>query len=111
MCNAHAQAPKVSPIGGVANVSAPPSKHDFTIGDIVQILSIDDRLVANLSESERQGILSCIGKEMTISEIDKWGGIWVGFGRTDVQGDDAAYFGQSFIVDPKRIKLVRGAGQ
>jgi hypothetical protein len=49
--------------------------HEFAVGDIVRVLSIPDWLVADLPESERYGILACVGKEMAIRGIDKHGGI------------------------------------
>jgi hypothetical protein len=81
--------------------------HKFAVGDVVRILSIPDWLVADLPDSERAGILDCVGKEMTISEIDKSGGIWVGFGQTVEEDDSAVYRGQSFVIEPGRIELVR----
>ena len=79
------------------------------VGDLVKILSIPDWLVADLPASEKAGILSCVGTEMVISEIDQWGGIWVGFGGVAEGEDSATYTGQSFLVEPNRIELVRPA--
>jgi hypothetical protein len=81
--------------------------HKFAVGDIVRILSIPDWLVGDLPESERAGILACVGKEIEISEIDSRGGIWVGFGETVDEEDSATYRGQSFVIEPDRIQLVR----
>jgi hypothetical protein len=79
----------------------------FAVGDIVRVLSIPDWLVADLPESERRGILACVGKEMVISEIDKSGDIWLGFGQTVDEEDSATYKGQSFVIEPDRIQLVK----
>ena len=43
---------------------------------------------------------------MTISEIDDWGGIWVGFGNTTEEFKCSRYVGQSFLVEADRIELV-----
>lgn len=85
--------------------------HKFAVGDVVRILSIPDWLVADLPDGERAGILACVGKEMTISEIDKSGGIWVGFGQTVEEEDSATYRGQSFVIEPGRIQLVKAASR
>ena len=78
----------------------------FVVGDVIRILSIGDWLVADLLPDEQAGIRACVGKEMQITEIDKWGAIWVGFGQTIERADGAIYKGQSFIVEPDRIELV-----
>jgi hypothetical protein len=51
------------------------------------------------------------GRKMTISEIDKFGGIWVGFGQTVEEEDSAIYTGQSFVIEPDRIQLVKPASR
>jgi hypothetical protein len=79
----------------------------FNVGDIVKLLSVPDWLVADLPEAERAAILACVGKEMVISDIDQFGGIWLGFGQTAVDGNDAVYSGQTFITEADRILLVR----
>ena len=83
-----------------------PDQTQFEVGDVIRLISVGDWLLNGLSEEERDGILSCVGKEMTIAEIDKWGGIWVGFGTTTEEGEEARYVGQSFIVEPDRIELI-----
>lgn len=83
-----------------------PTYTKFAVGDFVRILSIGDWLFVNLLPDEQERIRACVGKEMQISEIDKWGGIWVGLGQTIEEADCAAYYGQTFIVEPHRIELV-----
>ena len=79
----------------------------FAAGDVIRILSIGDWLLTDLLPEEQEGIRACVGKEMTITEIDQWGAIWVGFGETVDRPDGAIYKGQSFIVEPDRIELVK----
>ena len=80
--------------------------HKYRVGDVVRILSLGEWLTKDLPMAEREGILACIGKSMAVTEIDKWGAIWVGFGKGTDDGDDATYVGQSFIVEIERIELV-----
>jgi hypothetical protein len=83
--------------------------HKFVVGDVVRLLSVPDWLVADLPDAERAAILACVGREMTICEIDKFGGLWLGFGQTIESEDGAIYSGQSFVIEPDRIQLVKGA--
>lgn len=78
----------------------------FAVGDVVRLVSVGEWLLKDLLPAEQMGILSCVGELMTITEIDPWGSIWVGFGRTMEDGEDARYVGQWFIVEPDRIELV-----
>ena len=79
----------------------------FSVGDIVRVISIGDWLFTGLLPEEQTRIRACVGREMEISEIDKWGAIWVGFGETTESAEGAHYRGQSFIVEPQRIVLVK----
>jgi hypothetical protein len=86
-------------------------KHQFNVGDVIRILSVGDWLLNGLSKEEQESILACVGTEMTISEIDQWGGIWVGIGQTVDEAEWATYIGQSFLVEPQRIELIRKKSQ
>ena len=88
-------------------MSKPSTNAEFAVGDFVRIVSIGDWLFTGLLPEEQAGIRACVGKEMQITEIDEWGGIWVGFGRTTEEGGCTRYTGQSFIVEPDRIELVK----
>ncbi len=80
----------------------------YEVGDVIRILSVGDWLLTDLLQLEQKGIRACVGKEMSITEIDKWGGIWVGFGETiDELDGTSTYQGQSFIVEPDRIELLQ----
>jgi hypothetical protein len=80
----------------------------YVVGDVIRVLSVGDWLLTDLLPKEQEGIRACVGKEMAITEIDKWGGIWVGFGTTvDELDGTSSYQGQSFIVEPDRIELVK----
>jgi hypothetical protein len=73
---------------------------DYKKGDRVKLMSVPDWLVGDLPANEKQHILECVGKVMTISEVDKYGYYWVGFGEYKTIGDDANYYGHSFCVPP-----------
>ena len=81
----------------------------YRVGDVVRLNSIGDWLLTGLLPDEQAGIRKCVGTEMTITEVDKWGGIWVGFGQTTNDLEGSTYEGQSFIVEPDRIELVQRA--
>ena len=79
----------------------------FCVGDIVRVLNVPDWLVADLPESEKSAILACVGKEMTISDVDEYDALWVGFGQTTESEEGAEYVGQSFVVEAEQLELVR----
>jgi hypothetical protein len=82
---------------------------EFVVGDVVKLLSVPDWLVADLPEAERAAILARVGTEMVVSDIDPSGGIWLGFGQTTFDDEDAVYSGQTFIIEASRIELVKAA--
>jgi len=79
----------------------------FKVGDVIRILSMGDWLLNDLLEAEKKAILACVGTQMTIDEIDQWGGIWVAFDHTTNDEHDASFSSQRFLVEPKRIEWVR----
>lgn len=68
------------------------------IGDEVKLLGVPDWLIHDLPEEEKREIISYIGKTTTVTDIDKYGYFWLGFGDTKGDEDAAYYSGHSFCV-------------
>jgi hypothetical protein len=79
-----------------------------TVGARARLLRVADWLVHDLPIIEREEILNQVGKYVYIQEIDKWGGVWVGFGSTSEssQSNESTYRGHSFLVEMSDIEQV-----
>jgi len=73
-------------------------------GDDVVLVRIPDWLVHDLPESEKQELISCVGRKMKIEKIDRHGYCWIGFGTAIDVGDDTHYSGHSFCVPADCLK-------
>jgi hypothetical protein len=52
--------------------------HIINEGDTIRIKTIPNHLLADyLSDEEKSNVQSCEGKEMVITEIDRYGLVWV----------------------------------
>lgn len=72
--------------------------NDLHVGDEVTLISVPEWLLKDLPEEEQKEILSFVGKGAQITEIDRYGYYWVGFGATFASGEEAVYSGHSFAV-------------
>jgi len=68
------------------------------VGDRVRLLGLPDWLTHDLPTSERAEMLAFVGQTAVVTEIDRYGYIWMGFGNTEQFGDTAHYQGHSFGV-------------
>ncbi|MFZ6653900.1 hypothetical protein [Undibacterium sp. TJN19] len=75
------------------------------MGDRVILTGVPEWLVHDLPEEEKTEIYSCIGKAAVITEIDKYGYYWLGFGSTVEHGDTAFYSGHAFCVSGEYLKI------
>jgi hypothetical protein len=78
----------------------------FQVGDRVRLISVPEWLVHDLPEDERREMLSFVGKIASITEIDRFGYYWVGFGEVTESADAAFYAGHSFGVPGDCIQRV-----
>lgn len=86
----------------------PADQPKFAVGEEVEILGVPDWLVSDLPKNERDAIFGCIGKTMRVTEIDEFGGIWVGFGESRLlTTGDLEYRGQCFVIAPDCIRRAK----
>jgi hypothetical protein len=76
-------------------------------GDRVKLLEVPDWLLRGLPDDEKLEIVSFVGNETEITEIDDAGYVWLGFGTYQECEDEDRYSGHSFAVEPFRVQLVR----
>jgi hypothetical protein len=76
------------------------------VGDCVRLVSVPDWVVHDLPATERQEILSFVGKETVVTEIDSYGYFWVGFGSTVDCDDSSRYSGHSFCVTRESLEQI-----
>jgi hypothetical protein len=93
VCPANARTPRAKFILEDAEMSA-----KFGTGQVVTLVKIPEWLLNDLPIGEQEEIRKFIGLKTTITEVDKYGYFWLGFGRTDDAGDEALYSGHSFCV-------------
>jgi hypothetical protein len=79
--------------------------HAIKVGDRVILTGVPGWLVHDLPEEEKEEILTCLGKAAIITEIDKFGYYWLGFGNTVEDEDVAFYSGHSFCVPGEYLKI------
>lgn len=77
----------------------------FKVGDLVRLKSVPHTLIHDLPLDEQREMLSFVGRTTQVENIDKFGFIWVGFGRTQEGADGARYSGHSFSVTPDCLEL------
>lgn len=72
---------------------------EFFVGQKVTLVKVPDWLLNDLPKDEQNEIRAFVGSVTTITEIDKFGYLWVGFGVTKEDEDETArYSGHSFCV-------------
>ena len=71
---------------------------EFSVGQRVTLIKVPDWLLRDLPTDEQDEIKAFVGSTTTITEIDKFGYFWIGFGRTDDVEDEARYSGHSLCV-------------
>lgn len=69
-------------------------------GEQVQLVALPNWLIDDLPVSEQDEMLSYVGQNTTITEIDAYGYIWIEFGNTFEDDDSAHYKGHKFCVTP-----------
>jgi len=74
--------------------------NDIKVGDKVKIVEIPDWLVHDLPEVEASAIRKCVGTEMVVYEIDKYGYLWVKLINID---NEEEYQAQSFAMELKNL--------
>ena len=79
---------------------------EIKIGHRVRLTAVPDWLVHDLPEDEKREILSYIGKTAVVTEIDRQGYFWIGFGDTQEAPDRAHYSGHSFCVPRECLEPV-----
>lgn len=76
------------------------------VGSTVQLLSLPDWLIHDLPMDEQSEMLTFIGKQAIVEQIDSYGYVWIGFGNTQDIGDESHYCGHSFGVPASCLQLV-----
>ncbi|WP_129776384.1 hypothetical protein [Peristeroidobacter soli] len=71
---------------------------DLKVGDTVVFVDAPDGLLKDLPSDEQNEILSFVGKPATITSVDEFGYVWIGFGSQVDDGDESHYSGHSFAV-------------
>ena len=72
----------------------------------VKLLQIPEWLTHDLPKCEQEEIHAQIGKTMVIEKIDDHGYVWIGFGKTVDEGENAQYSGHSLCVSPDCLQKV-----
>ena len=73
-------------------------------GDTVRIDVVPDSLVRGLDAEEKATVLSCVGKEMEVTEIDEYGYAWV---QIDLLRTEDEHISHSFSNEPRYLTKVR----
>lgn len=68
------------------------------VGDRVRLLRLPEWLTHDLPESEKAEMLAFVGQSAVVTDIDRDGYFWLGFGSTKESNDAAFYSGHSFGV-------------
>jgi hypothetical protein len=77
---------------------------EFKVGDRVIFLRAPDWLLNDLPSEEQDEIRSFVGQAAEITEIDKFGYFWIGFGVQVDEGEESNYSGHSFAVTADCLK-------
>jgi hypothetical protein len=77
---------------------------DLKVGDRVIFLRAPDWLLKDLPTEEQAEIRSFVGQAAEITEIDKFGYCWIGFGSQVDEGEESNYSGHTFAVTPDCLK-------
>jgi len=79
----------------------------FFVGDKVRLLSVPDWLLNGLSEECQVEIIACIWEILEVTEIDKFGYIWLGDEKFIEKRDDGIFYGRpSFCITPEHIEKI-----
>lgn len=79
---------------------------NIQVGDYVKLLDLPSWLLKDIPSDEAVEITDCIGKTAQVTEIDKFGYFWVGFGIEHSDGEFSYYSGHSFCVEKQNLELV-----
>jgi hypothetical protein len=81
------------------------AKNKLVVGTPIRIVRIEDWLLKDLLPHEQAAIRECVGKTTRISEIDRWGGLWVSFTDDQVTlADGVIRGGPTFLVLPEWLE-------
>lgn len=80
---------------------------ELKVGDRVVFLRAPDWLLKDLPTEEQEEIRSFVGQTTEITEVDKAGYFWIGFGSQANQGKGSTYAGHSFAVTADCLQLAR----
>lgn len=75
------------------------------VGDRVVFLKAPDWLLKDLPLEEQDQIRSFVGMAAEITEVDKYGYVWIGFGSQVNVGEESTYAGHSFAVTADCLKI------
>jgi len=78
---------------------------ELKVGDRVVFLKAPDWLLKDLPAEEQDQIRSFVGQTTEITEVDKYGYFWIGFGSQVDDGEESRYAGQSFAVTADCLKI------
>jgi len=78
---------------------------EFNVGDRVIFLHAPDWLLKDLPTDEQDQIRAFVGQTAEITEVDKFGYFWIGFGSNSDDGDASTYAGHSFAVTADCLRL------
>lgn len=66
-------------------------------GDLVVLVEIPEWLVHGLPADEAAAIRGCAGRQMRVSEVDRYGYLWLRIVRVESESE---YHAQSFCIAP-----------
>jgi hypothetical protein len=78
---------------------------ELKVGDRVVFVKAPDWLLKDLPKDEQDEICSFVGRITEITEVDKFGYFWIGFGSQTENGDQADYAGHSFAVTSDCLRI------
>jgi hypothetical protein len=78
---------------------------ELKVGDRVVFLKAPDWLLKDLPTDEQEEIRSFVGQTAEITEVDKFGYFWIGFGSQSDEGEESTYAGHSFAVTADCLRL------
>ena len=78
---------------------------ELKVGDRVVFLQAPDRLLKDLPTDEQEEIRSFVGQTAEITEVDKFGYFWIGFGSQSDEGEESTYVGHSIAVTADCLRL------
>jgi hypothetical protein len=79
---------------------------EIKVGDHVQLIDLPDWLIHDLPPDEKSEMQTCIGRVLSVEDIDDYGYYWLGFGHTTEDEQNSYYTGHSFCVSKECLRKI-----